>query len=129
MMGSGQPGGRPTKPFALWRIAGWRSSTIWCVPASITMKPSISGTALRPNLQLPPEGGVDKDVYKVTAPRPGSPGAVARTGRRITLKARGQLKNGSDQAGSHPTTILAVEKVAPRSVRAGPGLIGGTAPG
>src|SRR4051794_10131888 len=62
------------------------------------------------------EGGQNCDgtasrSYEVTVPRPGSLGATARTGRRITLKARGQLKNGSDLAGSHPTTILAVEKV------------------
>src|SRR4051812_41224075 len=63
------------------------------------------------------EGGQNCDgtasrSYEVTVPRPGSLGATARTGRRITLKARGQLKNGSDLAGSHPTTILAVEKRA-----------------
>ena len=51
-------------------------------------------------------------VYQVTIISDGRLGDAAHTDRRITLKARSQLKNGSGRAGEHPTPILAVEKPA-----------------
>src|SRR5215204_6559122 len=48
--------------------------------------------------------------YKVTIISVGRLGDAAHTNRRITLKARSRLKNGSGRVGEHPTTILAVEK-------------------
>src|SRR5829696_1769674 len=50
--------------------------------------------------------------YKVTIISDGRLGDAAHTDRRITLKARSRLKNGSGPVGEHPAPILAVEKIA-----------------
>src|SRR3954453_9502445 len=49
-------------------------------------------------------------LYQVTVISDGRLGDAAHTDRRITLKARSQLKNGSGRVGEHPTPILAVKK-------------------
>jgi hypothetical protein len=49
--------------------------------------------------------------YQVTIISDGRLRGAARTDRRITLKARSRLKNGSGRAGEHPAYILAVEKL------------------
>ena len=48
--------------------------------------------------------------YQVTIISDGRLEDAAHTDRRITLKARSRLKNGSGRVGEHPTLILAVEK-------------------
>jgi hypothetical protein len=48
--------------------------------------------------------------YQVTIISDGRLGDATHTDRRITLKARSRLKNGSGRVGEHPTPILAVEK-------------------
>src|SRR5215216_2844341 len=48
--------------------------------------------------------------YKVTIISDGRLRDAAHTDRRITLKARSRLKNGSGRVGEHPAPILAVEK-------------------
>jgi len=49
--------------------------------------------------------------YKVTIISDGRLRDAAHTDRRITLKARSRLKNGSGRVGEHPAPILAVEKL------------------
>ena len=49
--------------------------------------------------------------YQVTIISAGRLRGAAHTDRRITLKARSRLKNGSGRAGGHPALILAVEEV------------------
>ena len=48
--------------------------------------------------------------YQVTTISDGRLQGATHTGRRITLKARSRLKNGSGRAGEHPTTILILVK-------------------
>src|SRR3954447_23885040 len=88
----------------------------WVSTPTVTCTAGSAGAALADCviiLCLPPvcvqrrtgrEGGQNCDgtmsrSYLVTAPQPSSPGATAHAGRQIKLKARGRLKNGSDQAG------------------------------
>jgi hypothetical protein len=68
-------------------------------------------------------------LYQVTIISDGRLGDAAHTDRRITLKARSRLKNGSSRVGEHPTSILAVENACSvrngnsGSLRAGSGLL------